>query len=198
MSVISRKSINLLFAAILLVFCALSFYLFSIRKEGMPKGTNGVRQIIEKKAEAAFQKFHFTEREKGEKKWEVWADRAERLMGESKVHLDHVKMEFLLEKGGAIHLSGRTGEYFEKEQRVVLKGDAEAEDDTGYRLYADELVWDGTRGLLYSKEPVRLVTGLYVVNGNRMTYRPSSKELEVDGNIRVVITPVRREGRDAK
>ncbi len=148
-----------------------------------------IKQSVKSFADLSIHKFHFTEREKGKRKWEIWAEQAERFLNRDWVHLEQVKVEFLLDEGGWVHLSGRFGDYFEKEKRIELTGDVQVQTDSGYTLYADHLVWEEHEKLIRSEKPVRMVTARYVVEGERMSYQTDSRKLELVGGIRMVITP---------
>lgn len=176
----------MLLLAIFVVLLPLYFY-----KTGggrIEKVVKEVRHIIETSAEVAFEEFHFTEREKGERKWEVWADRAERFTNDARVHFDGVRMEFLLKAGDWSRLTGREGDYFENDKRVVVSGDVKVETDSGYSLYADRMVWEAQEGVLRSDAPVRLLTAQYMVRGDRMVFRAEERKVEVEGGVRAVIS----------
>ncbi len=195
MPVISAKKISIPFVVLALVLSLITLYFLVLRKEGVKRGVEELQQRIANQAEVSFRKFHFTEREEGERKWEIWADRAERFLKDSRVHLDQVKIEVLLAEGNIVRLTGRNGDYWEKEQRVVLNGDVMAQSDSGYSLYAKQLVWEAGKGLLYSDDPVRLETDLHMAGGDRMRYWPDREKLEVEGHVRVVIMPGAKDGK---
>jgi len=182
---------------LLLSVCLVLILLFRmIPGGGVKKGVRKLRQELADRAEVSFRKFHFTEREGGKRQWEIWADRAERFLKGSKVHMDQVRMEVLLQKGDVLHLTGRTGDYWEKQQRVLLRGNVTVRSDSGYTLHAKQLVWETKKGLLSSDQPVRLQTDREEARGDRMRYRPDRKELEVEGHVRVVILPGSGAGRE--
>ncbi len=198
MSVISAKKIGFPFFALGLVLSLITLYFLVLRKEGVKRGVEEFQKRIANGAEVSFRKFHFTEREEGERKWEIWADRAERFLKESRVHMDQVRIEILMENGNVVRLAGHTGDYWQKKQRVVLNGDVVAQSDSGYTLYAKQLIWEAGKGLLSSEEPVRLETVRHRAVGDRMQYWPDRKRLEVDGHVRVVILPGPEAGKGRK
>ncbi|NOY54052.1 MAG: LPS export ABC transporter periplasmic protein LptC [Deltaproteobacteria bacterium] len=183
-----KKTKYSLFLLVAILFLLILFFRM-IPGKGREKGVEGFRQRVEKRAEVSFRKFHFTEREQGERKWEIRADRAERFLKDSRVHMDQVKIEVLLEKGDVLRMAGRKGDYWEKKQRVVLRGDVTVQSDSGYTLYAKQLVWEAGKGLLSSDQPVRLKTACDQVRGDRIRYWPDRKKLEVEGHVRMVILP---------
>ncbi len=199
MPVISvRKRINSLLFLLALFLLVLALLFRVIPGKGLKKGEKRFRQQVANRAEVSFQKFHFTEREEGKRKWEIRADRAERFLKDSRVHMDQVKIEVFLEKGDVLRLAGRNGDYWEKKQRVVLSGEVTMQSDSGYTLYANQLVWEAGKGLLSSDQPVRLKTALDQVQGDRMRYWPNRKKLEVEGHVRVVILPGSGPGKERK
>lgn len=198
MPVIPAKKISLPFFVLMLVLSLLTFYFMALRKGEVIKGVKELRERIANHAEVSFRKFHFTEREEGERKWEIWADRAERFLNEARVHMSQVKIEVLMEDGNVVRLTGRTGDYWEKKQRVVLSGDVMVQSDSGYTLYAKKLTWEADKDLLSSDEPVRLKTARQMARGDRMRYRPNRKKLEVEGHVRVVILPGPKAGKGPK
>jgi LPS export ABC transporter protein LptC len=181
-----------LFIFLLVLVVSVPFLLFTAKEESV-KGVTAIKQDIISLADLSIHKFHFTEREKGKRKWEIWADRAERFLSRDLVHMDRVKVEFLLDEGGWVHLSGRLGDYFEKEKRIELSGDVQVQTDSGYTLYADQLVWEEKQKRISSEKPVRMVTERYVIEGERMSYQTDSKKLNLVGGIRTVIYPRVRE-----
>lgn len=93
---IRKRNPVVLFLVLLVLSVPLSLFLTrkSMIREAAPKG-----QERRERADLSIQKFHYTEREKGEQKWEIWADRAERFLGASMVHMDQVRMRYLLNDG---------------------------------------------------------------------------------------------------
>ena len=172
-----------------------SFFIFYMSREGQFKEGLSSVQGLKTRADLSIRKFHFTERGNGDQKWEIWAERAERFLDRSQVHMDQVRVEYPLHEGGWVHLSGLFGDYFEKEKRVELSGDVQVVTDSGYTLYADRLVWEKEKNLISSEEPVRLVTAGYMVSGGRMSYRTDLRKVELIGGIQTVITPGTQEER---
>lgn len=182
---IRKRSPVVLFLVLLVLSVSLSLFLTrkGLIREAAPKG-----QERRERADLTIQKFHYTEREKGEQKWEIWADKAERFLGTSMVHMDQVRMRYLLNDGAWIHLAGRSGDYFEKEKRVELQGDVQVQSDSGYSLYTEQLEWEQGKNLLRSEKPVRLVTERYTVTGDSMAFRTDVRKLDVVGSVRTVIS----------
>jgi len=196
MPVIPAKKTKYFFLLLLAVFFVLILSFWMVPGKGLNRGVRKFREQVADRAEVSFRKFHFTEREEGKRKWEIRADRAERFLKNSKVHMDQVKIEVLLNKGDVLRLAGRTGDYWEKKQRVVLRGNVTVRSDSGYTLHAKQLVWEAKKGLLSSDQPVRLRMDREEVRGDRMRYRPDRKQLEVEGHVRVVILPGSGSGRE--
>ncbi|MDX1764131.1 MAG: LPS export ABC transporter periplasmic protein LptC [bacterium] len=196
MRVLPRRLFSPFLILLVILVLALPLYFFVTRQGKLEEVVDEVRDVIKSRAEVAFENFHFTERVEGERKWEVWADRAERFVDDSRIHMDGVKVEFLLKQGEWGRLWGREGDYFEKEKRAVLSGDVRVETDGGYRVYGDRMVWEAEAGLLRSDLPVRMVTDRYMVRGDRMLFWTDEKRVQVDGGVRAVIASDRaRQGR---
>jgi len=195
MSVIPAKKITMPIFALVLILSLATLYFQVIRKGEVMKGVQELQERIKSQADVSFRKFHFIEREEGERKWEIWADRAERFQGEARVHLDQVKIEVLMTGGNVVRLTGQKGDYWEKQQRVVLSGNVMAQNDSGYTLYAKKLDWEAGKGLLSSDDRVRLTTARHVAGGDRMRYWPDREKLEVLGHVRVEIAPGIKSGK---
>ncbi|MEK6776105.1 MAG: LPS export ABC transporter periplasmic protein LptC [bacterium] len=176
-----------LFVVMGILIPVLIFFYISGNGQFRKKGDG--TQASKNRADLSIQKFHFTERGSGEQKWEIWAERAERFLDRSQVHMDQVRVEYPMSEGGWVHLSGLLGDYFEKEKRVELSGNVQVVTDSGYTLYADRLVWEKDKNLISSEKPVRLVTAGYMVSGDRMTFRTDLRKVELIGGIKTVITP---------
>ncbi len=187
MRVFSRRLFSPFLILLVIFVLALPLYFFVTGQGKLKEVAEEVREMIESRAEVAFENFHFTERVEGERKWEVWADRAERFLDDSRVHMDGVKVEFLLKPGEWGRLRGREGDYFEKEKRAVISGDVRVETDGGYLVYGDRMVWEAEAGVLRSDQPVRVVTDRYMVRGDRMVFWTEEKRVRVDGGVRAVI-----------
>jgi LPS export ABC transporter protein LptC len=191
MQILLKRHLNTLIFVTALAVVSLPAYILMTRGGGIGRDVAVNPSRIDSDAEIAIEQFHFTEREKGERKWEIWAERAERFLGEARVHMEQVRVEYLPKAGGRVHLAGRVGDYYEDERRVVLSGDVEVKTDSGYTLYAARLTWEEPEQRVVSEEPVRLVNAGYVLWGDRMVFRTDLQTLEVTGSVRTVITPVR-------
>ncbi len=186
-----KRHLNTLIVASALVLLAWPAYYLMTRGGGTdPEGVENPGRI-ESDAEIAIEQFHFTEREEGARRWEIRAERAERFLGEGRVHMEQVRMEYLPKAGGRVQLSGRVGDYYEDAKRVDLSGDVEVTTDSGYTLYADRLTWEEPEQRVVSEEPVTLVTSGYVLRGDRMVFHTDAQTLEVTGRVQTVITPAR-------
>lgn len=182
-----RRLFSPFLVLLVILVLVLPIYFFVTRQGKLEEVVEDVREMIETRAEVAFENFHFTERVEGERKWEVWADRAERFLDDSRVHMDGVKVEFLLKEGEWGRLRGREGDYFEKEKRAVVSGDVRVETDGGYLVYGERMVWEAEAGVLRSDQPVRMVTDDYMVWGDRMEFWTEERRLQVEGDVRAVI-----------
>jgi len=189
-----RGNHSRLFFAALAVLVSLPIFFLMLR-EGAFRQRGDIVQAPKTRADLSIRKFHFTERGNGEQKWEIWAERAERFLDRSQVHMDQVRVEYPLNQGGWVHLSSLLGDYFEKEKRIELSGDVQVVTDSGYTLYADRLVWEKEKNLISSEQPVKLVTSGYRVSGGRMSYRTDLRKVELTGGIQTVITPDTQEER---
>ena len=182
------RVINPRFFLVGLLLLSVAVFIF-LNKEKKSQQTLPELNGKKRQADLSIQKFHYTEREKGERKWEVWAERAQRYLGSSHLHMDQVTMELLLDQGGWVQLSGRNGDYFEKEERVELAGEVKIQSDAGYTLYAERLTWETGKNLIRSEEPVRLVTSQYMVKGEKMSYRTDLRQLSLAGGVHTVFSP---------
>ncbi len=191
LQILLRRHFNTLIFVTALAVVSLAAYILMMRGGGIGRDVAVNPSHIDSDAEIAIEQFHFTEREEGKRKWEIWAERAERFLGEARVHMEQVRVEYLPKAGGWVHLAGRVGDYYEDERRVELSGDVEVETDSGYTLYAARLTWEEPEQRVVSEEPVRLVNAGYVLWGDRMVFRTDLQTLEVTGSVRTVITPVR-------
>ncbi len=189
MQLLLKRHLNTVIFVSALILLSLPAYIVMTRDGGIGGAVPGNLGRIDSDAEIAIEQFHFTEREGGERKWEIWAERAERFLGQGRVHMEHVRMEYLPKGGGRVELSGRVGDYYEEDKRVVLSGNVTVKTGSGYTLYATRLAWEEPTQRVVSDEPVRLVTAGYVLQGDRMIFRTDLQSLEVAGNVRTIITP---------
>jgi LPS export ABC transporter protein LptC len=186
------REINPFLLVLFLLVCFVPVSLYLAREEKIQELVKDLRGNIIR-ADLTIHQFHYTEREKGERKWEIWAERAERFKDPPKVHLDQVKMRYFLKEDGWVDLSGDFGDYFEKEERVELSQEVQVHTDSGYSLYTDQLIWEQEKNLIRSEKPVRFVAELYTTKGERMSFNTETRQLEMTGEIRTVVTPARQE-----
>lgn len=185
---VQLREMNPLLLVLLLLICVVPVSLYLSREEKVQGLVRDLRRQVVR-ADLTIHQFHYTEREKGERKWEIRAERAERFMDPPKVHMDQVEMRYFLKEGGWVDLTGEVGDYFENEKRVELSNAVQVHTDTGYSLYSDQLIWEQENHLIRSEKPVRLVAALYTVSGDRMSYRTDTRQLEMTGGIRTVVMP---------
>jgi len=195
---LSRKTFNPFVILLLLFLVGVPLYFFRTGENRVKKTAQTIRKILDTKAEIAITNFHYTEREQEMRKWEIRADRAERFLTGSRIHMDRVRMEYILKEGGVVRLSGRSGDYYEKERRVVLSGDVRVVTETGYTLFTERLTWNVAKNLIFSDQPVRLIASQYEVRGGRMSFRTNGEELLVEKGVRAVLFPVSRTGGAAR
>jgi LPS export ABC transporter protein LptC len=143
---------------------------------------------LPRNVEMSLQNMHFTEVKDGEKKWDLFAERADR--GGEVTRLSGVRLTVPGDKvTGDITLVSRQADYHEARRDVTLMGDVKATSTSGMKFTGDRATFDARRKVIRSTGNVRFSDRLIDVEGNEMEYYTETRDIKVSNNVVATVRP---------
>ncbi|MEW6047531.1 MAG: LPS export ABC transporter periplasmic protein LptC, partial [Bacillota bacterium] len=128
---------------------------------------------------------HLVGRRRGERQWELRAERIDLPQARRQVVFSRVSRGVLYREGRTFLLfDGDGGRYDEKTGGLVLDGGVTLRDPGGGVLVSSDLVWDAGRQVLFSEAPTTLSRGSSVVRAARMEVDVKAGVVRLSGGVR--------------
>ncbi|TNF56003.1 LPS export ABC transporter periplasmic protein LptC [bacterium] len=141
---------------------------------------NGVKTSPSYKT-SSMRDFRLTHTENNEVRWELMAEEATFPEGEQKVLLDTLTMKVHHDR--ELALRGKSGVYDIKGKTLVINKPIEI-DIEGAKLTTGSLVWNGRKGILTSREPIRLEEENFTIEGTGLSADVKSQRIRILKNVK--------------
>jgi len=168
--------------------CFLIFMIMAIFSGcGKEKPESSIVSGEKPSAEQAIENFTLTHTSKGEKEWELEADRAEIFKGEGKTIVQKLKIRFYDQGKIASILTAREGELHSSSGDMKVKGDVvvtSPEERT--TLKTESLRWDAKRRKIISDDLVRQEKDDTVITGEGLEADPDFEKVIIRKNVNVI------------
>jgi LPS export ABC transporter protein LptC len=120
--------------------------------------------------------FRLIHKENDEIKWELTAEKATFPRGEKEVLLNDLFMKVHHDR--ELALKGGSGVYNIREKTLVINKPIEI-DIEGAKLTTDSLVWNGKKGLLTSREPIKFSEKNFLIEGTGLTANVKDQRIRI-------------------
>jgi LPS export ABC transporter protein LptC len=130
--------------------------------------------------------YHTVETERGQMRWELFGNRAERYAGEEDLHLIGVRMYFYSEGNLSATLTSKTGSVNENTRNMVAKGDVKIVTEDDRTLQSEVLNWDNERRIISTDlffratDADKVLTGIGLETDPKMTDLVIKQQVEGD------------------
>ncbi len=130
--------------------------------------------------------YHTVETERGQMRWELFGNRAERYAGEEDLHLIGVRMYFYTDGQLSATLTSKRGTVNENTRNMVAKGDVKIVTEDDRTLESEVLNWDNERRIIFTDlffratEADKVLTGIGLETDPKMTDLVIKKQVEGD------------------
>jgi LPS export ABC transporter protein LptC len=130
--------------------------------------------------------YHTVETERGQMRWELFGNRAERYAGEEDLHLIGVRMYFYTDGQLSATLTSKRGKVNENTRNMVAEGDVKIVTEDDRTLESEVLTWDNERRIistdLYFRatDADKVLTGIGLETDPKMTDLVIKKQVEGD------------------
>ncbi|MFH1135169.1 MAG: LPS export ABC transporter periplasmic protein LptC [Pseudomonadota bacterium] len=171
------RKLQFLFLAVFIglgVLCAGLFF----RKGNSGYRFNSVPPLLSDGADMVIKGVDFTEMRQGTRQWTVQAETLRFFKATNLMVFDQVDVTFYSEDG-EYHLTGETGYYYKKLQKMKILGQVAATDQRGNILTAPELVYDAKAKLVSTSGPFKLTGPKLDLQGNGLSIFTEEKRLKV-------------------
>jgi len=130
--------------------------------------------------------YHTVETERGQMRWELFGNRAERYAGEEDLHLIGVRMYFYTDGRLSATLTSERGTVNENTRNMVAKGDVKIVTEDDRTLQSEVLNWDNERRIIFTDlyfratDADKVLTGIGLETDPKMTDLRIKKQVEGD------------------
>ena len=131
----------------------------------------------------------YTQVEEGVKKWSLSSDVATYDEKAGRIVLQRVLLRFYPEKGGEIVIRSKTGEYYQKDKIVILRGNVTGQTDDGVTLKTEEMRYSETTKVVVARGPVTVAGSRFIVNGVGMTVKVDESKVYLHSNVDSTFVP---------
>jgi LPS export ABC transporter protein LptC len=132
----------------------------------------------------------YTQVEDGVKKWSLASDVATYDEKAGRVVMKTVYLRFYPAKGGEITLRSKTGEYYQKDKIVILRGDVIGQTSDGVTLKAPELRYSETTHVVVARGNVTVSGARFIVHGVGMTVNIDESKVYLHSKVDSTFVPV--------
>ncbi|MEW6380096.1 MAG: LPS export ABC transporter periplasmic protein LptC [bacterium] len=173
--------------ALLLLGGILLIVLFiSLRQADQRQTSSPALEPILNKADVEVKKMELSETEGGELEWNLRAERAEVYEKRGIAYLQDITLEYLLNEGEEVVLTGERGEINLGRKDIFLRGNVGAS-SYHIQLKTDTLSWNRQKRELLTEDPVWLKRENVEITGRGMVADMSLKKIRLNKNVRTVI-----------
>jgi len=138
-------------------------------------------------AEQAIENFTLTHTSKGEKEWELEADRAEIYKTEGKTIVQVLKIKFYDQGKITSILTAREGVLHSQSGDMEVRGDVVVtSEEEGTTLKTESLRWDANRKKIVTDDLVRQERRNTIITGQGLESDPQLEKVVIKDNVKVV------------
>jgi len=120
--------------------------------------------------------------------WELVGQRAEYRIPTQEMLLQAPSARIHLENGDQVAFASAEGQYWGQKGRVELRGAVKCENNQGYHLETDRLIYLTASRELASEDPVKIWSQGLTVTGDRLHGNLDSRNFEIAGKVQVHAT----------
>ena len=132
----------------------------------------------------------YTQVNDGVKKWSLSSDVATYDERAGRVVLRRVFLRFYPDKGGELVIRSKTGEYYQKDKIVILRGDVIGQTSDGVTLKTEELRYSETTRVVVARGNVTVAGSRFIVNGVGMTVNVDESKVYLHSKVDSTFVPV--------
>jgi LPS export ABC transporter protein LptC len=107
-----------------------------------------------------------------------------------RIILQRVYLKFYPEDGGELIIRSKTGEYYQKDKIVILRGDVIGQNEEGVTLKTEELRYSETTKVAVARGNVTVAGARFIVNGVGMTVNVDESKVYLHSKVDSTFVPV--------
>ncbi len=130
---------------------------------------------------------NLVETKKGQKEWELWADRARVYRKRGVTLLDNVRVMVYPEKRKPIRVRSERGTLYNESRDMELEGNVVVVSEEGYTLSTEKLRWVAGRKEITTQEPVIITGDRLRVSGNGLLARTEDQWVRLNENVQATL-----------
>jgi len=120
--------------------------------------------------------------------WKLKAEKATSFKSKETMVLEGINLHFYPEKGGAVTMKAREGDFNEKRKVLLARGNVVVSSKSGFTLKTEGLRYDSSAGKITSGKPVFISQGEMNIRGVGFRVDVDSGNLFIKKNVRAVIS----------
>jgi LPS export ABC transporter protein LptC len=177
--------------ALFVVFASLALVIVITLKIHKGRLQKELPRILPKNIDVSLKQVHLTETREGEKKWDLFAEKAEYDKTNETTHLTG-GVRFVVAGGGDtgdITVTASSADYHNNSKNVTMSGDVLAKSASGMEITAKGAEYIADRNVIVSSGRVRFTDGRLTLEGVGMELRLQSRDFRILSGVTADILP---------